>query len=113
MKPKDSNGLGDPLQQALREWKVDASLPPRFHEGVWRKIERGEAQPETPDWLALFHYLCALVTRPALAFAYVTVLLLIGLLAGYWQSQAANAHAEQMLSARYIQMVDPYLSSNH
>jgi hypothetical protein len=113
MKPKDSNGLGDSLRQALREWKVDASLPPRFQEGVWRKIERSQARPEVPDWLALFRYFSALLRRPALAFAYVTTLLLVGLLAGYWQSQVANAHTEEMLSARYIQMLDPYRNSTH
>ena len=40
------------------------------------------------------------------------MLLLAGLAAGYWQARATNAHAEDTLSARYVQMVDPYQTPN-
>jgi hypothetical protein len=53
------------------------------------------------------------VARPSVAASYLVVLLLAGVLAGYWQARAANARAEEMLSARYVQVVDPYQNLNH
>jgi len=38
----------------------------------------------------------------------VTILLLAGLLAGYWQVRIARAHNEETLSSRYVQMVAPF-----
>jgi anti-sigma factor RsiW len=96
------------LRQALHQWKVDASLPPRFREEVWRRIERREAQ--APAWTALFSRLNTALARPSLAVSYVTVLLLAGLLAGYWQVRVTKARLDEALSSRYVQMVDPFQS---
>lgn len=90
----------------LREWTVKATLPPGFQEEVWRRIERREAQ--VPAWTALFSRLNAALARPSLAASYVTVLLLAGLLAGYWQVRTTKAHLDEALSSRYVQMVDPF-----
>ena len=51
--------------------------------------------------------------RPSLAISYVTVLLLGGLLAGYWHAQVDNARATQELGARYVQMMAPYQALPH
>ena len=99
------------LRQVLHEWKVDASLPPRFQEQVWRRIESSEA--EAPAWMLLFRRLSAALARPRLAMSYVTVLLLAGLLAGYLQVHITRAHTDETLSARYVQMVDPYQHPRH
>jgi hypothetical protein len=93
----------------LRTWQVEAKLPPRFQEGVWRQIERLETA--APDWLLLCRRFGAALTRPTLAVSYVTLLLLAGLLAGYWQAQLTRARTEQTLGSRYVQMVDPYQSA--
>jgi hypothetical protein len=45
--------------------------------------------------------------------SYLMVLLLAGILAGYWQARVTNAHAEEQLSARYVQVVDPYQTLHH
>ena len=100
------------LRQVLRQWKVDPQLPPRFQEQVWRRIERSEPQVHLPALMHLFHRLTAALARPSLAVSYVTILLLSGLLAGYWQVRITRAHMDETLSARYVQMVDPYQNSH-
>jgi hypothetical protein len=48
------------------------------------------------------------LTRPALAFSYVSLLLVIGLVSGYLHGQADRARENRALSARYVQLMDPY-----
>jgi hypothetical protein len=48
-----------------------------------------------------------------LAASYVTVLLLTGLAAGYWQARVDNARTSEQLGARYVQMMDPYRAPRH
>ena len=111
MKAQDSNPNDAALSRVLQQLKVQAPLPPRFEEAVWRQIERGESQ--APGWLTMVARFLAALARPSLASSYLAVLLLAGLLAGYWQARAANAHAEAQLSARYVQMIDPYQNPTH
>jgi hypothetical protein len=113
MKMEQSNQQDGQLHQALQAWKVQAALPPRFQEGVWQRIERAESETPRPAWLEMFRFLTSLVNRPALAVSYVTVLIIIGLVAGYVEASAANAHTGQMLSARYVQTLDPYQGAQH
>ena len=58
--------------------------------------------------MLLVHRLTAALARPSLAVSYVTLLLLAGLLAGYWQVRIARAHLDETLSSRYVQMVAPF-----
>ena len=113
MKPEDLMQSDQALSQVLREWKVESSLPPRFHEQVWRRIERAELQVQVPAWLLLWRRLTAALARPTPAISYVTVLLLAGLLAGYWQARATRAQADEHMGARYVQMVSSFESSHH
>ena len=53
------------------------------------------------------------LTRPRLAVGYVAVLLAAGLLAGFWQAQLAKTRMAETLSARYVQMLDPYQMPRH
>jgi hypothetical protein len=104
--PFDQND--ESLRQVLQEWRVETSLPPRFQEGVWRRIELNETR--SSGWSSLLSRIVAGIARPSLAASYLVILLLAGVLAGYWQARVSNAHAEQLLSARYVQVVDPYQS---
>jgi hypothetical protein len=97
------------LHQALGEWEVkDRRLPARFHEQVWRRIERIESQAPATLWNQFVASIANALTRPPLALSYVTLLLLAGLLAGYLQARVEKAHTVETLSSRYVQMMDPY-----
>ena len=109
MKHDDSiKGHEDPLDAVLRAWKVDSALPPRFQEQVWLRIARAEADGKGVVWSGLLLGLERALARPALAGAYVAVLLAAGLSAGHWQVQREAAQLDRMLGLRYVQAVDPY-----
>jgi|SRR6185437_16555287 len=89
------------LQSLLRESRVSASLPPRFQENVWRRIEDAEAPAKNITWLDAF---VDFALRPRFAYATVAVLMLAGILLGAHQgTQSARHDAE----ARYIASVAP------
>lgn len=99
-----------PLDALLQEWKVKSSLPPRFNEQVWRRIERAETAPVPSVSLATVfaNWIATMLPRPALATAYVAVLLAIGAGVGWSQARQETARVSSDLSARYVQAVDPY-----
>jgi len=109
MKPEEHSEQA--LSKALHEWRVAAPLPPRFQEQVWQRIERLETRDSA--WLAFLRRFGSAFARPSLAFSYVALLLFVGLAAGYWQAQTTNARADQMLSSRYVQLMDPYQAGRH
>ena len=96
------------LSALLHEWKVDVSLPPRFHEGVWRRIEREQAHPQVNLWHVITHWVESTFRRPALAVSYVAALLFIGLTTGYFQAQDTAAREGARWRTAYVQSVDPY-----
>ena len=93
--------------ELLREWRITAPLPPRFSEQVWKRIECAE-MPGVSVGEALRAWFTMAFDRPAFAYAYVTVLLIIGLTLGAVQASQQAARWEQQLQARYVQSVDPY-----
>ena len=99
-----------PVDTLLHEWKVKPSLPPRFNEQVWRRIERAETAPAPSVSLATVfaNWIATMLPRPALATAYVAVLLVIGAGVGWSQARQETARVSSDLSARYVQAVDPY-----
>ena len=111
MKTPSSKNNDEVLGRVLKEWSITAPLPPRFQDAVWHRIERAERQ--TFSWRTVLERLTTALARPALASSYVAVLVLAGLLAGYWEAKFVHAHAEAQLSARYVQLVDPYRSLAH
>jgi hypothetical protein len=113
MKPESPIQSDENLRQVLHQWQVEAQLPPRFQEEVWRRIERSEAPAQVPAWLLLWQRLTAALARPSLAVSYVTLLLLTGLLAGYWQARVTRAQADEAMGARYVQLVAPFQNSHH
>ena len=96
------------LDTLLREWRVSDTLPPRFQEQVWQRIAREEAEAPGSVWALLLGRLGGALRRPSLAVSYVAVLVVSGLLAGYWQARSDNARTAEALGARYVQMVDAY-----
>jgi len=100
------------LGALLREWKVESPLPPRFQEGVWRSIARAETQAAAaPSPLRLLtSWIETFLPRPALAVAYVTILLVAGSGIGWVQAQNSSSRVSDELSTRYVSSVDPYLA---
>ena len=111
MEPESENS--EPLRKLMREWSVDSPLPPRFQENVWRRIERAEMAAPAPAkkaslWAMFLAAVSAALPRPAMAVAYVAVLLFVGAGAGMWQARSQASRVESELGARYVQSVDPY-----
>jgi len=94
------------LRHLLGEWKVDATLPPRFQERVWQRIEREAVRPN--PWRAFTHWVEATFNRPVLAVSYVALLIFAGLATGYLQVRDTSARAETRWRAAYVQSIDPY-----
>ena len=99
----------DRLHAVLREWKVNGVMPPRFEEQVWRRIVRAETPVAMSLWQALKQWVESTFSRPALALAYVAILLMVGLAAGHVRAQDTAARAEAQWRAQYVQSIDPYL----
>jgi hypothetical protein len=97
----------EPLQRVLKDWRVETPLPPRFQAQVWTRIAARESAGFAP-WKSLTRWLEQLALRPAFAVSYASLLLVIGLGAGLWQSHQASRRNLEAMSARYVQMVDPY-----
>ena len=99
---KENMNPNDPkLSALLRESRLSPSLPPRFQENVWRRIEDAEAPVKSGSWLDAF---AALVLRPRFAFATVSALVLAGVLLGTYQGAQTTRQNEQ---ARYLALVAP------
>ncbi len=98
------------LNQVLRQWEVEAPLPRRFQEQVWQRIARAEAEPAVSPgpWAELWRLLGVVLLRPRFAFAYVAVLLAVGVAAGSWAAQVKASRIDSDLSLRYVQSIDPY-----
>jgi hypothetical protein len=113
MRTNNSPGDDAPLDALLQEWQPKPSLPPRFQEQVWRRIERAETAPAPTLTLAqLFAaWLTSRLPRPAMATAYMAVLLVIGAGVGWSQARQETARVTTELGARYAHTVDPYHST--
>src|SRR5436189_6392115 len=93
MKTNEPGNHDEALRKVLKEWRTNAALPPRFQEAVWRRIERAEPAPAptAPSvWAVIAHWIETVLPRPALAIAYVAVLLSVGV-------TAIEAHALQAM----------------
>ena len=87
--------------EVLRAARPSPSLPPRFQENVWRRIEDAEAPVKSGSWLDAF---AALVLRPRFAYAMVATLMVAGVLLGSYQGAQTVKQTEQ---ARYLAAVAP------
>ena len=100
----------EPLRALLNEWKVTPSLPPSFREQVWRSIERAEAEPmiSVTLWTVWSNWIAGMLPRPVLATAYLTLLLAVGASIGWSQARRETGRVSDVLSERYVRLVDPY-----
>ena len=93
------------LGALLRESRVSPALPPRFQEGVWRRIEEAAAPVKAAGGIAWLDALVTLVLRPRFALATVTALMVAGALLGV---RDGNQMAHQDAQARYLAAVAPH-----
>jgi hypothetical protein len=91
----------DKLREVLRAVRPLPSLPPRFQENVWRRIEDSEAPVKSGSRLDA---LIALVLRPRFAYATIATLMLAGVLLGTYRGAQTARQTEQ---ARYLAAVAP------
>jgi hypothetical protein len=106
MNPKNINP--DPndakLGTLLRASRAGPALPPRFQEGVWRRIEESDAPAPASGGFAWLDALAALVLRPRFALAAATVMIVAGATLGL---REGNQAAHQDALARYLAVVAP------
>src|ERR1700720_3482630 len=103
----------DALGKCLRGWRVDAPLPARFQEQVWRRIEHEEPARQASAWLIFQQLIESMFVHRRLALSYLTVALVVGSAAGYWHGKEEAAGQESSLGQQYIQSVDPYQKHGH
>ena len=92
------------LGALLRESRVSPALPPRFQQGVWRRIEEAAAPVKVTGGITWLEALVTLVLRPRFALATATVLMVAGALLGV---REGNQMAHQDAQARYLAVVAP------
>src|SRR5690349_15197573 len=90
------------LSQVLKQWVVDAPLPPRFQEQVWQRIARAERKPEaTIGFWALIRQIVEMnLPRPKFAYSYVAILVLLGVVSGAWAAQRESNRLHADLGSR-------------
>jgi hypothetical protein len=94
--------IPDPeLRALLRAAHPAPSLPPRFQEGVWRRLERSERSNPTPGWFESF---VAGLLRPAYASIGLAAVMVAGVGLGLRDTEVSNLMTEQ---ARYLAAVSP------
>lgn len=98
---ENMNSNDTTLSALLRESRVSPSLPPRFQENVWRRIEDSELPARQESWLDA---LAARILRPRLAFAFAAVLVLAGVMLGANEGVQTARHDAQ---ANYLASVAP------
>ena len=108
MKTNEPNQDDKPLSKALKEWRVEAPLPPGFQDAVWRRIERAQATPTLSVWGQIAEWIVNSLPRPALAASYLAVLLTVGGTMGWVQARHANSRLNGELGLRYVRTLDPY-----
>jgi hypothetical protein len=112
MKTADPSNNDEKLRKVLKEWRTDVSLPPRFQEAVWRRIEQAERTPArraTPSvWAVVADWIETVLPRPAIAASCLVALLAIGAATGWAQARQESNRVGDQLSVTYIRSVDPY-----
>ena len=86
----------------LRQSRAAPSLPPRFQQNVWCRIEDAEAPVKPASWLDA---LAAMILRPRFALAAATALVLAGVFMGALDGRHEARHDAQ---ANYLASVAPY-----
>lgn len=100
---KTSSGpTPDPeLRALLRAAHPAPDLPPRFQEGVWRRLERSERPAPTGGW---FEQFVAGLLRPAYVSIGLAAVMLMGIGFGFRANEVRSLQTEQ---SRYLAAVSP------
>ena len=77
------------LSELLRLRRITVTLPPRFCDGVWRRIEQEEAGSNFTLFAALTAWIESTLPRPQIAFCYVTALMIVGMASGLWTAHTS------------------------
>ena len=101
MKENNIQPADPQISGLLRESRASPSLPPRFQQNVWRRIEDADAPAKPASWLEA---LATLMLRPRFAAAAAVVLLLAGVSAGTLEGRHVARHDAQM---NYLASVAP------
>lgn len=112
MNSNKSSGENEAMDKVLGQWKVDSPLPPRFQEQVWQRIAKAETKPEPLEKLGWWRVIEVALLRPRFAYAYLGLLLAVGVAAGSWTAQLKSNRMDSELRMRYVQSIDPYLADN-
>jgi hypothetical protein len=91
------------LAALLRESRTSPSLPPRFQENVWRRIEDAEA-PKSANEMNWLDAAVSLILRPRFAFATLGGLMFLGISLGTFDASKIARHDAE---ARYVASVAP------
>jgi len=104
MQDNDASNSDRQFDHLLRSSRPDPVLPPRFEEGVWRRIERLENEGASAEVGGWAERLVARLLRPRLAAMTALGLVLAGALAGIL---SATSNADQVARDRYVASVAP------
>jgi hypothetical protein len=101
------------LHQLLQCWRIESTLAPRFQERVWRRISlREETEPAAGRlWGKITAWCRAALRQPAMAAAYLAVVVATGAGLGYWKSERYVEKTELGWRAAYLQSVNPFAAS--
>jgi len=91
--------------ELLKKWKLDASAPANFNAVVWRRIE---ARRPVSIADAIGDWVKELFAKRAVAFAYLSLTVVLGLATAQMQASKVLRNRESQVQARYLQSVDPY-----
>ena len=102
---KPNHNPDDPiLSRALREARSESPLPPRFQEGVWRRIAEAESPVRDEASISWLDVLAAWLLRPRFAVATAAVLIIVGATLG---TREASQTARDEAQGRYVAAVAP------
>ena len=102
MEKENFNPDDEKLSALLRGTRPAPSLPPRFQQGVWRRIE--ESEIPAPDRVSWLEAVVSWALRPKFALAAAVVLVAAGSLVG---AREGNQAAHQDAQTRYVASVAP------
>jgi hypothetical protein len=99
----------DELSDVLKEWRVEASLPPRFREGVWRRI--AISQEKRGAWIGFWRSVAfrweAIVQKPIGVAACLVFFAAVGVGIGTWHAREFTQSAQTAWQYAYFQSVSP------
>ena len=93
------------LRAFLREAHPAPSLPPRFEEGVWHRLQRAERSAKTESPLGWLEHFVRSILRPS----YATAALAVVMFAGTWFGiREGDDQARRAERTRYVAAVSPF-----